>query len=85
MSAPFSPTLQTTKHRNNLASNRAIRSDDRIHRGVLRLKPNMVLLLVEALHGCPIVDDGDNDIAVISNWLLLNDHIIAVIDACLDH
>ena len=45
----------------------------------------MILLLVEALHGCPIVDDGDNDIAVISNWLLLNDHIIAVVDACLDH
>ena len=45
----------------------------------------MVLLLVEALHGCPVVDDGDNNIAVVGNRLLLNDHIVAVVDACLDH
>ena len=45
----------------------------------------MVGLAEEALDGGAVVDDGHDDIAVVGHRLLLHNHVVAIVDAGLDH
>ena len=45
----------------------------------------MALFFIEALHRCTIVDDGDDDIAVVAGGLFFHGNIIAIVDPDFDH
>ena len=45
----------------------------------------MVGFFVEALHSCTVFDERHDDLSIVSYLLLLDDHVIAIVDAGFDH
>ena len=63
--------------------------NDRVHEIILRLKSDVIRFLIESLHCCAgfisVIDKCYNDLSVVSFMRFLNDEIVSVIDAYVDH
>ena len=64
-----------------LSENLTVVDDDWLHLVVLWLQADAVLLLVEALHGGGVVNQGNNDLAVLCGIAAVHEDKIAVHDA----
>src|SRR5271166_267435 len=61
------------------------RYDNRLHVAVRGLQANMLIFGVKALESRLIVDHGDDPFAIVGSFLLLDDHIIAIVNVVFDH
>lgn len=59
--------------------------DDRIHGIIFRLETVVPVLFVVGLYGSRIVDECYDDISIFCGSLLLDQNLIAVKDACVNH
>ncbi|MNJ48412.1 hypothetical protein D3C77_436050 [compost metagenome] len=58
----------------------------RLHGRILRLKANMILLLVECLHRCLIVFGHCNDdLAIVGCLLLTHNNIVSAMNSSFNH
>jgi len=69
----------------DLAEHANVATDDRLHRVVLGLEPNMVPLAEEPLHGCLLAHERDHDLAVLRDVLRSNHDKVSVEDADVLH
>jgi hypothetical protein len=63
----------------------ALRHEDRRHRRVLGLETNVITLREIALAGRLVTHEGHDDVAAARLDLLAHEHVVAVVDAGVDH
>src|SRR5437867_6821439 len=73
-------------HADHLSLDLDVARVDRGHLSVRRLQSDAVLFLVEALQrGGVVLEKGHDDVPVARGVLLLDDHVVAVVDVIVDH
>ena len=81
--------IKISKDSLDLADNRAIIDDDRIHEVIFRLKSDMILLLVKSLNRGLCLKGAlyhcYDDISVCRGLIFLHNQVITVVDTGIDH